>query len=105
MILEPISRKILKPQVNPEAPVEGLDLALLQSRGRQLVLELDRQANLLIRFAREGLKPDSAAWNGVRRAKTDFEVAYSELMGIAKAMNRETNSKNKVENIGDEKNG
>ncbi len=96
MILEPISRKISKPQLNPEAPV-GTDLALMQNRGRQHILELDRQHSLLIQFARQGLKPDRAGWKGVKRSKASYESAYAELIGIAKTMNREIQNQ-KIEN-------
>ncbi len=100
MIIEPLSHKIRKPQLNPEAPT-GTDISMLQNRGRQLILELDRQHSLLIQFAREGLKPDVAAWRGVKRTMAKYAEGYSELIGIAKVLNRETQIK-KENDINDE---
>jgi len=86
MIIEPLTRKIGKAQVSHEADKET-GIAELLNRGQQLLLELDRQHNLLIKFAREGLKPDIAAWRGAKRSMAAYAEAYSELMRIVKRLN------------------
>ena len=87
MILEPISRKISRPQLNPEAPT-GTDLALMQNRGKQLLLELDRQHARLHDAVKDALKPDPQAWKHVRAAQTDYSAAYSELIRLSKRLNQ-----------------
>ncbi len=87
MIIEPLTRKIGKAQVNHEADKET-GIAELLNRGQQLLLELDRQHTRLHDAVKDALKPDPQAWKHVKAAQTDYSAAYSELIRLSKRLNQ-----------------
>jgi len=87
MIIEPLTHKIGKAQVNPEASAES-GIAELLNRGHQLLLELDRQHARLHDAVKDALKPDPQAWKHVKAAQTDYSAAYSELIRLSKRLNQ-----------------
>ncbi len=86
MIINPVSRKIGKAQVDPAASTE-LSIAELLNRGAQLLLELDRANEALLDAARTTLRVDGQAWKGARGAVAQYNQAYAELNGVIKKLN------------------
>ncbi len=87
MIIEPLTHKIGKAQVNPEASAES-GIAELLNRGHQLLLELDREHELLHDAAKITLRVDGQSWKGARGAVARYNQAYAELNGIVKRLNK-----------------
>jgi len=75
-----------RPTVNPTAPKET-DISDVLNRGQQILLELDRQHQRLHDAAKDALKPDPRSWKGAKAAKSDYDQAYSELVGLSKRLN------------------
>jgi hypothetical protein len=76
-----------RPIINPEASkITGA--AELINRGQQILAELDKQHCRLHDAVRDALSPDPQSWRQVRKAKTDYELAYAELIQLSKRLNR-----------------
>ena len=51
-------------------------------------MELDRRHKLIHDSVEDALRPEPQAWKGVKLAKGDYDKAYSELVALAKSINR-----------------
>jgi hypothetical protein len=76
-----------RPIVNSAAS-KTTGAAELLNRGQQLLLELDRQQSRLHDAVRDALSPDPQSWRQVKKAKTDYDLAYAELIRLSKRLNQ-----------------
>lgn len=72
--------------VNPTAScIESLPELL--NRGHQLLLELDRQHQMIRESVERALRPEPQAWRGARLAKGNYDASYAELLALSKRIN------------------